>query len=114
MFCRAVRPRWPWVIVGSLGLAVTFSLLVAIFISPHDVTNAKVGDCVRNDGSSTDPSVHILSCSDPGAAFKVFQTMNSGNVNDCDSVADSVAEYMQTVKGDDSSDLLICLGSNPR
>lgn len=102
-----------WASVGAIVLGVSFALVIQIFVPSNDPANAKVGDCVRNDGSAADPSVRTLSCSDPGASFKVLWTVNSGNMKDCDSVAGTVAAYTQTVKDDASSNLLLCLGSNP-
>ena len=56
-------------ITGILTFVVILGILGAIFYATRDEpTNAKAGDCVRQDG---DNHVVVVKCDDPKAEFKV-------------------------------------------
>ncbi|MFC1409230.1 hypothetical protein ACEZCY_10950 [Streptacidiphilus sp. N1-12] len=69
---------------------------------------AKVGDCVQNKGTDSNPDVHVIDCGNAKAQYKVLKTSSSGKDSDCDSVPGTEVAYTET--GRDS--LVLCLGKN--
>ncbi|MBF9067981.1 LppU/SCO3897 family protein [Streptacidiphilus fuscans] len=102
--------------VLGIRLIVSVVALIVIgvggFIWDHATgaaDTAKVGDCVQNTGSDSNPNVHVLSCSDPNAKFKVLQVINnSSDDSQCQNVQGVVAAYTES----GSNDMVLCLGNN--
>ncbi|MEY9845796.1 hypothetical protein [Streptacidiphilus sp. MAP5-3] len=96
-------------IVSVVGLIV---IGVGGFIWDHATgaaDTAKVGDCVQNTGSDSSPDVHVISCSDSNAKFKVLQVFNnSSDDSQCQNVQGVVAAYTES----GSNDMVLCLGNN--
>lgn len=70
--------------------------------------SASVGDCVQVSGTDTNPDVHVISCADPKAAYKVLKDDDAGNGDECKNVSGTVAWY--TERG--GTNLVLCLGKN--
>jgi hypothetical protein len=71
---------------------------------------AKAGDCVQNSGTDANPDVHVISCSDSAAKFKVLKVIDGSDYHQCEALPGYVAAYTET--GGNSSDLVLCLGNN--
>ena len=99
----------------SSKLAIRLGVLVVLGVAAFawsqfdgDPSTAKVGDCVQNKGTSSNPDVHVIKCSDPKAAYKVLKTADGDDDSVCDSVAGTVVTFTET----GSKDLVLCLGDN--
>ncbi|MEY9874338.1 hypothetical protein ABH931_003833 [Streptacidiphilus sp. MAP12-33] len=71
---------------------------------------AKVGDCVSVTGSDTNPDLHVVSCSDSSANYKVVDVKDGSDENECQGVPGAVAGYSQT-GGRYTSAVVLCLGN---
>lgn len=72
---------------------------------------AKAGDCMHNDGTDSSPDLHVISCSDSGAQFKVVQAFSGDDQSQCGAAAaaqGATKVYTQT-GGRGSSDVTLCL-----
>ena len=97
----------------GIGLGVMVLAIGALFAISHfssDAANAKAGDCVHNSGTAKNPDVAVVDCSDPQADFKVLETIDSSNMDDCQNVPDVEAAYTESAGSGDS--ILLCLGRN--
>ena len=97
----------------AIGLGVMLLDIGALFAVSqlgHGADTASVGDCVHNDGTDDDPDVKVVDCKDATAEFKVLKTLNSTDMNRCDSVPGVTAAYSESAGSGDS--LLLCLGKN--
>ncbi|RAG84358.1 hypothetical protein DN069_16980 [Streptacidiphilus pinicola] len=75
---------------------------------------AKAGDCMHNDGSDTSPDLHVISCSDSGAQYKVVKAASGDDSSQCNDAQGATKVYTQT-GGRGTSDVTLCLavlGSN--
>ncbi|SEL04596.1 LppU/SCO3897 family protein [Streptacidiphilus jiangxiensis] len=71
---------------------------------------AKVGDCVSVSGSNSNPDLHVVSCSDSSANYKVVEVKDGTDYNECQGVPGAVAGYSQS-GGRYTSDVVLCLGN---
>lgn len=100
-------------------LVIFLIVVVAIFVAIYFATrsnadNAKVGDCVAQDGEN---SVKVVKCDDPSAAFKVVgrvenQTEDDAVESACDPYADKGAEQAFWEGEDGKPGLVLCLATN--
>ncbi|WP_052432882.1 LppU/SCO3897 family protein [Streptacidiphilus carbonis] len=96
-------------------LAIRLGVLVVLIIGGvvwsqfnGSPSTAKVGDCVQNKGTDTNPDVHVIKCSDPKAAYKVLKTSSGSDDSVCTGVAGTVVTFTET----GSDNLVLCLGNN--
>ncbi|MEU8971311.1 hypothetical protein AB0D11_18915 [Streptomyces monashensis] len=76
-----------------------------------DTQKLAVGDCLTNNGSSKDPKIEKLGCSDPKADYKVLKKDGSTSMAmfACQSVQGTTAA-IEWKEGSDS--FVLCLGNN--
>jgi hypothetical protein len=98
----------------SRKLAIRLGVLVVLGVIAFawsefngDPSTANVGDCVHNQGTDSNPDVHVIKCSDPQAAYKVLKT-GSGGDSICNDVAGTVVTYTETGR----DNVVLCLGVN--
>ncbi|MFE9691659.1 hypothetical protein [Micromonospora sp. NPDC005806] len=96
---------------AALGLVAPVVIVSAIAWGvSSDPAYAEVGDCVRAEGTSTNPDVSVVDCGDQAASYLVI-----GKVEDttddarCAQFPGTVASYTEQRK---SRELLLCLGEN--
>ena len=105
---RSGRGRSIAIGFGIMVLAI--GALFAVSQFSHGADTASVRDCVQNKGTDDDPDVKVIDCTDPKAEFTVLKTLNSTDMNTCDSVPGVTAAYSESAGSGDS--LLLCLGKN--
>ncbi|MEZ0065577.1 hypothetical protein ABIA32_001573 [Streptacidiphilus sp. MAP12-20] len=73
-------------------------------------STAKAGDCVQNQGTDSNPDVHVISCSDANAKYKVLKVIDGSDSHQCDGLAGIDSAYTET--GGNSGSLVLCLALN--
>ncbi|MFB7506352.1 LppU/SCO3897 family protein [Streptomyces broussonetiae] len=95
------------------GLVVGLIVIAGGWYFNHadDTTKLAVGDCLTNKGSSTDPKIEQLDCSDSKADYKVLKKDGSTSLAQlaCQSVQGTTAA-IEWKEGSDS--FVLCLGDN--
>ncbi|MFJ5720501.1 hypothetical protein [Streptomyces sp. NPDC093149] len=96
--------------LGACGVLLVGLLVAALlgWFSGGTPSAAKVGDCVQNKGTESEPDVHVLACSDPNAQYKVLKSKTYGKPADCFGVPGVVANYYES----GTEHVLLCLGKN--
>ncbi|WP_042433130.1 LppU/SCO3897 family protein [Streptacidiphilus anmyonensis] len=102
---------------GFAGMRIVVSLVLLVVIGggywiydqmSGGADTAKAGDCMHNDGTNASPDLHVISCSDSGAQFKVVQAFSGDDQSQCKNVAGATVVYTQT-GGRGTSDVTLCL-----
>jgi hypothetical protein len=102
----------------SLGIRVVGALVALVVVGGgawvydhlnHGADTAKAGDCMHNNGTKSDPDMHVVSCSDSGAEFKVIQTFSGDDSSQCQNVQGATEVYYQS-GGQGTSAVTLCLG----
>lgn len=93
-----------------LGLLLPVLVIAAIVVGNLTTTTsseAKVGDCVQNAGTISDPNVTVVDCGSPDAEFKVLGRVSSSVSSLCDQYEGATVTYTETRR---SSGYTLCLG----
>ncbi|GAB2575023.1 hypothetical protein GCM10027168_04930 [Streptomyces capparidis] len=97
-------------LVPAIGLVVAGVSWLAGGFGDTAAESAKVGECIQNKGSDSDPDIKIVDCTDSAAQAKVLKKVKDttlGNLS-CQSVDGwNGAYYFQKVGGDS---FVLCLG----
>ncbi|GAB3824881.1 LppU/SCO3897 family protein [Kribbella italica] len=93
-----------------LGVLLPILVIAAIVIGNLTTTTsseAKVGDCVQNAGTASDPDVKVVDCSSADAEYEVLGRVSSSVSSTCDLYQDATVTYTEK-RG--SSGYTLCLG----
>ena len=79
-----------------LGLLIPVAVLaLIIFANLNSTSNADVGQCVQNKGTSSNPDVSVVDCGSSDAEYKIVGKLDdSTDDTQCDQFAGSVASYV--------------------
>ncbi|MCF2532778.1 LppU/SCO3897 family protein [Yinghuangia soli] len=87
--------RRPVFALAVLFPVVVVSVIVAVVLSSgDDVTGANAGDCVRNTGTDSNPTVDIVACTGPDAEYLVLERLD-GTTSDamCPTLTSAALTY---------------------
>ncbi|MEU7555556.1 hypothetical protein AB0B01_24995 [Streptomyces sp. NPDC044571] len=63
-------------ILKIIGVVIALIVVaVGYFLSRDDADQAKVGDCLKNNGSTVSPDLQVVKCGTTGAAYKVVEVI---------------------------------------
>ncbi|MEU4295035.1 toxin-antitoxin system, toxin component [Kribbella sp. NPDC026596] len=79
-----------------LGLLIPVAVLaLIIFANLNSTSNADVGQCVQNKGTSSNPDVSVVDCGSSDAEYKIVGKLDdSTDDTQCDQFAGSEASYV--------------------
>jgi hypothetical protein len=90
-----------------LGLLVPIAVIaLLVWSNVNSVSSADVGQCVRNNGTSSAPKVEVVDCGSSDAQYRIVGRLkNTSNSRDCEQFADSTTAYTKS----GSSGYILCL-----
>ncbi len=79
-----------------LGLLIPVAVIaLIIFANLNSTSNADVGQCVQNKGTSSDPNVKVVDCGSADAEYKIVGKVDdSTDDSQCEQFAGSEASYV--------------------